>query len=116
ASVFGAEDGHPQLPAIYKVMVEALWPASIAPHLDRGVYSGGRARMSRLTNRRRADTGRYKVPLAMREVLHWPWADLEALTRMPRRGVYWPAEADLSPCPALVKLYHETLATLKDVH
>jgi hypothetical protein len=75
----------------------------------------GKGRMWRLRNRRRAENGRYKVSLAMREVLHSPYAEVKALTHRPRKGIFWPADDELSPCPALVKLYHETLATMKDI-
>jgi Primase C terminal 1 (PriCT-1) len=71
--------------------------------------------MWRLPNRRRSENGRYKVPLDMREILHTPSAEIEALTYRPRKGIFWPADDELSPCPALVDLYHETLATLKDI-
>jgi len=111
AHVFGGWE-HPRLPEIYKAMIEELFPASIAPTLDRGVYSSGQGRMWRLPNRRR-DNGRYKVPLAMREALHRPAAELEALTRRPRHGRYWPDDAELSPCPALVHLYQQVTATVR---
>jgi hypothetical protein len=114
--VIGAEAGHPQLPRIYQLMIEKLFPAAIAPTLDRSIYSGGQGRMWRLPNRRRSENGRYKIPIAMREALHAPSAELEALTHRPRKGIFWPAEDELSPCPSLVQLYEETLATLKDVH
>ncbi len=51
----------------------------------------------------------------MPEVIHTPYAEVEALTHGPRKGIFWPADDELSPCPALVELYHETLATLKDL-
>jgi hypothetical protein len=110
--VIGAEAGHPQLPRLYRGMIEALFPAAITPTLDRSVYSGGQGRMWRLPNRWRSDTGRHKVPLAMREVLHRGYAELEALTQHPRKGRYWPEDAELSPCPELVKLYQQTVATI----
>jgi hypothetical protein len=96
-------------------MIDRLFPPSLAPTVDRSVYNGRQGRMWRLPNRRRTDTSRYKVPLCVREVLHKPYADLQALTLRPRKGIFWPADDELSPCPALVALYYETLATLKDV-
>jgi Primase C terminal 1 (PriCT-1) len=110
--VLGAEAGHPALPRIYEAMIEQLFPANIAPTLDRGIYSGGMGRMWRLPHRRRADTGCYKVPLAMREVRYQPHADIEALTRRRRKHRYWPDDAELSPRPALVSLYHQVAATI----
>jgi putative DNA primase/helicase len=110
--VIGAEAGHPQLPRIYVAMVQRLFPSNVAPTVDRSVYSGGQGRMWRLPNRRRSDTGRYKVPLSIREVLHKPYADLEALTVRPRKGIFWPADDELAPCSALVQLYQETAAAI----
>jgi len=114
ARVIGADAGHPSLPRIYAVMIARLFPSQIAPTLDHSVYSGGQGRMWRLPNRRRSENGRFKIPLAPREVLHTPSAEIEALAHRPRKGIFWPMENELSPCPALVELYHETLANLKD--
>jgi hypothetical protein len=111
----GADTGHSQLPRLYAAMIQQLFPLQVAPTLDRSIYSSGRGRMWRLANRRRTDTSRHKVPLSIGEVLHKPYADLEALTLRPRKGIFWPADDELSPCPALVELYRETLATLKEV-
>jgi hypothetical protein len=97
--VMGAEEGHPQLPLIYKAIIQRLFPPHVAPTLDRGIYNAGRGRMWRLPNHLRADTNRYKVPLSMKEVLHKSYAELEALTHRPRKGIFWPPEAELSPCP-----------------
>jgi hypothetical protein len=69
--------------------------------------------MWRLVNRQRSDTGRYKIPVTMQEVLHKPYADLEALTRRPRKGIFWPPDDELSPCPGLVQLYVETAAAIE---
>jgi hypothetical protein len=114
-SVIGAEEGHPLLPRIYAAMLEQLFPWRVAPTLDRGIYSGGKGRMWRLVNRQRADTGCYKVPVSIREVLHTPYVELEALTVRPRKGIFWPPEEELSPCPALVELYHETAAAIERI-
>jgi hypothetical protein len=113
ALVFGTEAGHPQLPRLYAAMIAQLFPADIAPTLDRAVYSMGKGRMWRLLNRRRSDTGRYKVPLPMREVLHKPYTDFETFTLRPRKGVFWPGDEDLSPCLGLVQLYQETIAAIE---
>jgi hypothetical protein len=113
AVAIGAADGHPQLPLIYRAIVERLWPASIATSLDRSIYSMGKGRMWRLPSRRRPDTGRYKVPLAAREVLHGLGTDLEARTGHPRRGLLWPPEEELCPCADLVRLYEEVRAELE---
>jgi hypothetical protein len=114
-AVLGAEAGHPRLPRIYAAMIEQLFPPSVASTLDRSVYNMRKGRMWRMPNRRRSDTGRYKVPLAMREVLHRLSAELEALTHRPRYGRYWPEDGELSPCPALVRLYRQTAATVQEV-
>ncbi len=109
----GAAAGHPQLPRIYAAMVAELFPPTIAPTLDRAIYSAGMGRMWRLPNRRRSDTGRYKVPILLSEVLHQPAPALEALTQRPRHGRHWPADDDLSPCPTLVELYRKTMTMLE---
>jgi hypothetical protein len=113
ASVIGAEPGHPHLPQIYAAMIETLFPSRMAPTLDRGIYSGGMGRMWRLANRRRSDTGCYKVPVAIGEVLHGTYETIEPLTHQPRRGVFHLPEADLTPCPALVQLYQDTAAMIE---
>jgi Primase C terminal 1 (PriCT-1) len=113
--VFGAKEGHVLLPIIYARMVETLFPKATAPTLDRGIYSRGKGRMWRLPNRRRSDTGGYKVPISAAELLYTPYRDLEPLTHRARHGVFWPAESDLEPCPGLVQLYKETVAELRDV-
>ncbi len=94
-------------------MIARLFPPSVTSLLDRSVYSGGKGRMWRLPNRQRTDTQRYKVPLSMREVLHKSYADLDALTLHPRKGIFWPADEDLSPCQGLVQLCAETAAAIE---
>jgi hypothetical protein len=42
--VIGADQGHPLLPRIYAAMIEQLFPCSVAPTLDRSIYSGSRCR------------------------------------------------------------------------
>jgi len=69
--------------------------------------------MWRLVNRQRSDTCRYKIPVTMQEVLHKPYADLEALTLRPRKGIFWPPDDELSPCPGLLQLYAETASALE---
>ena len=99
ASVIGADEGHPLLPDLYKVMVETLFPPTIAPTLDRGIYNRGKGRMWRLPNRRRTDTQRYKVPISASELLHKSLAELKALTCQPRKGVFWPADVETLTLP-----------------
>jgi hypothetical protein len=111
--VLGAQVGHSQLPHIYAAVIQVLFPPTIAPTLDRSIYSMGKGRMLRLANRRRTDTDRHKVPLSIREVLHRPYADLEALTLRPRKGIFWPSDEELSPCTRLIQLHQETLAALE---
>jgi hypothetical protein len=95
-------------------MIGQLFPWDIAPTLDRSIYNLGQGRMWRLANRRRSDTGRHKVPVAIQEVLHRPYAALDALTIHPRKGRFWPMEQGLAPCPALVQCYQAAIATLGD--
>jgi hypothetical protein len=111
--VIGAEAGHPHLPRIYRAMIQRLFPPSVAPLLDWSVYNEGRGRMWRLPNRQRSDSKRYKVPLSMHEVLHKSYADLDALTLRPRKGIFWPSDEELSPCLGLAQLYAETMAVLE---
>jgi Primase C terminal 1 (PriCT-1) len=112
ALVIGVDAGHPSLPRIYAAMITRLFPASVAPTLDRGVYSSGKGRMWRLPNRQRSDTGRYKVPLSSREVLHKSYAELEALTVRRRKGIFWPTDEDLAPCPRLVQFYQQAVTAV----
>ena len=113
ASVMGAEDGHPSLPDLYKVMVDTLFPPTIAATLDRSIYNRGKGRMWRLPNRRRTDTGKYKVPISPSELLHKAPAELEAFTCKPRKGLFWPPEQDVSPCAGLVQLYQDVRQTIE---
>jgi hypothetical protein len=115
AAVVGAQTGHPLLPRIYATMIGQLFPPRIAPSLDRSIYSMGKGRMWRLPNRRRTDNGRYKVPVAIREVLHASYAELEPLSHRPRRGVFWPPEENLPPCPGLVQLYQRLTSAVASV-
>jgi hypothetical protein len=107
AQAIGAEAGHPLLPEIYARLIHRLFPKTMAPTLDRSIYNRGKGRMWRLPNRRRSDTGCYKVPISLAELLYQPYATLEALTHHPRRGTFWTAETELNPCPGLVQRYHE---------
>jgi hypothetical protein len=111
--VFGADAGHALLPTIYRVLIERLFPKAMAPTIDRGIYNRGKGRMWRLPNRRRSDSRRFKVPMSVAEGLNRSYAELEALTRRPRKGVFWPAAADLDPCPGLVALYHQVRAQVE---
>jgi hypothetical protein len=111
--VLGAEAGHPQLPRLYADMMQQLFPLQVAPTLDRSVYSMVQGRMWRLPNRKRTDTSHYKVPLCIREVLHKPYAALEALTLRPRKGIFWPPDDEFLPCPGLVQLYAKTAAAIE---
>jgi hypothetical protein len=109
--LFGAADGHAQLPTIYQEMVRRLFSAALLPSLDYSIYSMGQGRMWRLPNRLRTDTKRYKVPVSASEVLHQSYPALEALTRHPRHGVFWRVD-DLQLCPGLTQLYHDVVTTL----
>ena len=110
ARVFGAEGGHPQLPHIYAMMTGHLFPPSMTPSFDRSIYNASKGRMWRLPNRRRSDSGRYKVPISVRELLHKAYSELEPFSHCPRKGIFWLPEEDLSPCLGLVQLYQEMVA------
>jgi hypothetical protein len=111
--VIGAEAGHPHLPRIYGAMIDQLFPRGVAPLLDRSIYSSGKGRMWRLPNRQRTDTKQYKVPLSICQVLHKPYADLDALTHQPRKGLFWPADEDLATCSGLSQFYAATAASIE---
>ena len=67
ASLFGAQDGDPYLPLIYK-KIATLWKSEFnLKTLDLSLYNMGKGKMFRIANVRRSN-GRYKVPLTLEEV------------------------------------------------
>ncbi len=82
ALIFGAGDGDPYLPLIFKRMAAKLAADLELRTLDVSIYNMKRGRMIRLPNIRRKN-GRYKVPLACSE-MSLPAEELLALTKEPR--------------------------------
>lgn len=92
------------LPYVFRDLLRELTATRDLPTLDWNVYSGGRGRMWRIPNVRRAN-GRYKIPLTAAEVLHLATEDIEALTAAPRE-VTWPEE-EPDPVPGLVEMFQK---------
>jgi|GEM_PF-4071510 len=106
ASLFGLENGHPDLPAIFKIIATDWADRFGLKTLDRSMYAGGKGKMFRLPNVRRAN-GRFKVPLALEEVRDLPMGKIMRLAAAPREVE--PVEAITDPIPDLVTLAHDTI-------
>lgn len=100
------------LPYVYREMIKELTAGREFPTLDQSVYSGGRGRMWRIPNLRRADNGRYKVPLTAAEVFHLSTEEVWALTSRPREVIY--PDEEPSPVPALVEMFDRAKRLLED--
>jgi len=87
AKIFGAEDGHPLLPLIYKEMVKFImrtWrEQDCAKILDLQMYNMGKGRLLRCENIKRAN-GRYKVPVTYDELMEYDANHLLAMADTPR--------------------------------
>ncbi len=107
ALIFGAGDGDPYLPLIFKRMAAKLAADCDLNTLDLSIYNMRRGRMIRLPNIRR-NNGRYKVPLACSE-MSLPAEELLALTKKHRE-----LDEDNLPEPPqeteLVELYRQCCA------
>jgi hypothetical protein len=80
---FGAENGDPYIPLIFK-QIAIDWAAKFGlKTLDLSLYNMKRGRMWRIPNVRRSN-GRYKVPLTLEEVRDLPCNELLAFTLSPR--------------------------------
>lgn len=111
AELFGAQDGDPLLPLIYKHMaVSWINKFNLAltdkgkPVLDLALYNMRTGRMWRLPNVKR-ENGRHKVPLAWHEVSGNPFDYLQKLGEAPRTLNF--SANGLHPNPALVELYRD---------
>jgi hypothetical protein len=85
ARFFGLEDGHPELPLIYKRLVQGWVDELGLTTLDLSVYCMGKGKMWRLPYVRRAN-GRMKVPLTRDDVAFCSFDELWRLTEAPRRA------------------------------
>jgi hypothetical protein len=75
AHFFGLQDGHPELPLIYKKLVQAWVDKLGLTTIDLSMYCMRRGKMFRLANVKRSN-GRYKVPLTRDDV---GYCSIEAL-------------------------------------
>jgi hypothetical protein len=104
AELFGAQDGDPHLPLIYK-MIACDWATRFnLPTMDLSLYAMQLGKMWRLQNVKRRN-GHYKVPLTLEEFRDLSITELMDLTKSPRE--IEPVEVDLVPSEDLVRLYQE---------
>jgi hypothetical protein len=85
ARFFGLEGGHPELPLIYKKLVQAWVDELGLTTIDLSVYCMGRGKMWRLPNVRRSN-GRYKVPISRDDVAFSSYDELWAFSAAPGRA------------------------------
>jgi hypothetical protein len=105
AEVFGAEDGDPYLPLIFK-RIASRWKAEFElGTMDLSIYNMKKGRLLRVANVQR-NNGRYKVPLKPEEVGRLSIEVLMEFTKAPREIDRPPVE--LKANEALAKLYRET--------
>jgi hypothetical protein len=75
ARFFGLQDGHPELPLIYKRLVQGWANELSLSTIDLSMYCMGKGKMWRIPNVKRSN-GRYKVPLTRDDIA---WCSLESL-------------------------------------
>ena len=117
AAVFGGEEGHPELPLIHKQMAVVLQTIAFAPApspsiLDLSLYCMGRGHLLRLPNIKRADNGRYKVPVSAWEFFNLDYPDLERLTLEPRAG-FDPGTKEPIFSPRLAEIYADAIGSIR---
>ena len=78
ARFFGLQDGHVELPLIYKRLVQGWVDKLGLTTVDLSMYCMKRGKMFRLANVKRSN-GRYKVPLTRDDVA---FCDIESLLRL----------------------------------
>jgi putative DNA primase/helicase len=83
AHFFGLEAGHPELPLIYKKLVQGWIEKLKLTTIDTSMYCMRRGKMFRLANVKRSN-GRYKVPLTRDDVGYVSLENLWSLTDSPR--------------------------------
>lgn len=101
-STFGATDGDPNLPYIYKSIVER-WNLDT---LDLKVYNQRKGRMWRLPNLKRTN-GKFKVPITTDEFQKMKTKELLALTNKPRPTFQFTDPKEFSPCSLLKQEYEQ---------
>jgi len=117
AAVFGGEAGHPELPEIHKRMVIALQGLAYAPSplpniLDLSLYSMGRGHLLRCPNLKRADNGRYKVPVSADEFFNLDYPALERLTMEQRPG-FDPGTKEPVLSPRMAEIYDAAVQPMR---
>lgn len=117
AAVFGGEEGHPELPLIHKQMAVVLQTIAFAPApnpsiLDLSLYCMGRGHLLRLPNIKRADNGRYKVPVSAWEFFNLDYPELERLTLEPRTG-FDPGTKEPIFSPRLAEIYADAIGSIR---
>lgn len=85
ARFFGLQDGHPELPLIYKRLVQAWVDELKLTTIDLSLYCMGKGKMWRLPNVRRSN-GRYKVPISRDDFGYGSIEYLWSLSDSPRRA------------------------------
>lgn len=96
AVTFGAENGDPNLPGIFKLIAEDFH----LPSIDLKVYNLGEGRMWRLPNLKRGN-GCYKVPLTVEELFKLKVTELVELTKSPRQDFNHKDPIEFPVCDAL---------------
>lgn len=102
AATFGASNGDPNLPYIYKLIVER-WNLNT---LDLKVYNQKRGRMWRLPNLKRPN-GKYKVPITLGEFHKMNTEELLALTNKPRLTFQFKDPKEFSESTLLKQEYEQ---------
>lgn len=82
--LFGHPEGHVKLPLIYKWITQHITRTFPLKTLDMSLYCMGKGKMFRLPNVKRSN-GRYKVPIALHELMTLDAAQLDELSMSPRR-------------------------------
>jgi hypothetical protein len=104
AEIFGAQDGDPYLPLIYK-KIALKWKEQFElTTLDTSLYCMSKGKMFRIKNVKRSN-GHYKVPLTLEEVRDVAPEKLLELSTAPRQVE--PVEVDLLPNAELSALYED---------
>jgi putative DNA primase/helicase len=82
AHFFGLEDGHPELPLIYKRLVQGWVDKMGLTTIDLSMYCMKRGKMFRIANVRRPN-GRYKVELSRDDIGYCSIENLWSLSDSP---------------------------------
>lgn len=101
---FGAVDGDPALPLVFKRFA-AEWKTDLnLETIDMSLFCMGKGKMVRVENVLR-ENGRYKVPLSLQEFMHLPIDEITGLTMAPR--TIEPVDGAEYDCPDLAADFRE---------